>query len=729
MTNNSINTKGLLYPNPCPHCGKENTKKGCYEFFGKKNGRKYGACMRGANPGSGWEQALTRNKDIWKDRAGNLVYQEIIPYQQNGHKQYQKPKAEYFYRDKAGNPLVKIARYQKENGSKYFIQYHYTSDGRWEKGVKGYVNREDITIYRYREVRDAIAEGKAIWVVEGEECVDILWQLGMPATCNYGGSKQWRPSDTECLAGAKEIVLSPDCDRPGVEHMEKVYSFLIEKDNQLEVSQSSTSQDQLIIKWFYVYPDSNLWDNLPESNGLDIVNWLNDGLKYHDISSHIKENKRELLKSSNRVYKDSEGFDGSNDIQDKLDSILYYEEEGRKRKKKITKSLLLEIIKIIYGDKLRYNLQTFEPWLDDKPFKDVEVDIDNLDTHLAETYGLEVDDKKATKTLLYIAKQNKFHPVEDYLRHIAREVAPESIDNLAYKYLGVDTELANTYLKLWILAAAARAIYPGCYVRNVLILQGKQNIGKSTFFRILGGEHFCDSLGDCKNKDQLLIAHRKHIHEWAEFEKLWRKSMRSEVKAFISATEDTFRIPYGRSTETFSRRFILCGTSNEEQFLKDPTGNDRFWIISVKQEIALEQLAKKKDAIWSAAVKKVLAANPRDVMTGKLWKLPEHLLEINKENTSQYEELHEWEDTIQNLMESIGSCGILFPNKILEELDIEIKDAPKHGTKINDLMTKLGWRRSKKRRRHKDGRSYIWIINNLSEEDVDAIWENSFKNQ
>ena len=109
-----MNTKGLLYPNPCPHCGKENTKKGCYEFFGKQNGRKYGVCMRGASPATGWEQAYESDgKTPRGDRAGNSVYQEIIPYEQNGGKKNTNKKLEdtYYYPDKADNPLIKIDCY------------------------------------------------------------------------------------------------------------------------------------------------------------------------------------------------------------------------------------------------------------------------------------------------------------------------------------------------------------------------------------------------------------------------------------------------------------------------------------------------------------------------------------------------------------------------------------------------------------------------------------------
>ncbi len=718
-----MNTKGLLYPNPCPHCGKENTKKGCYEFFGKQNGRKYGVCMRGASPASGWEQALTRQKTSRTDQAGNLMYQEIIPYRSNGNSstsptsstRSNKPEGEWYYHDKAGNPLVKIEKRRNNKGEKYYPQYHYTSDGKWEKGVKDYINREDIPIYRYKEIRDSIESEETIWIVEGEKCADHLWKMGISATTNIGGAgsrpgNNWKQSDTACLDGAKEIILVPDQNKPGIQHMDVVYQKL------LDAGFPDSS-----IKWLYVYPDSKEWDNISEKKGLDIFDWIEDGTTYQQIIASVRDTKRDITIQSNRAYIDS---NCNQDLQDKLNSILYYQDGKAVR---ITKNILIAILKIIYGEKLRYNLQTLEPWLDDKPFKEVEGDIEHLDVKLAETYGLEVNDTKARNTLLYLAKQNKFHPVEDYLRYVEENVSPADLDNLATKYFGVTDELSNAYLKSWLLAAATRAIYPGCYIRNVLILQGKQDIGKSTFFRILGGEHFCDSLGDCKDKDQKMIAGRKWIHEWAEFEKLWRKSLRSEVKAFITATEDTFRVPYGRTTETFLRRFILCGTSNEEQFLKDPTGNDRFWIISVKQKINLEQLEKERDAIWSAATHIVLNANPDDVMKGKLWKLPEHLLEANRENTAKYEEIHEWEDTIQNLMEGEGSCGILFPDKILEALDIEVKDAPKHGNKINDLMTKLGWKRSKKRRTSNGKRHRVWIINDFSEEDVDDIWKNCFR--
>ena len=727
--NNNINPNGLIYPNPCPHCGKENTKKACYEFLGEQNGRKYSVCLRGGNPGNGWEQAKTHNNQDRRDKAGNLVYQEIIPYNSNGSKAYEQNKleAEYYYQDRQNKPLVKIAKYRKPDGDKYYPQYHYTADSKWEKGIKGFVKREYIPIYRYSDIRLSIEHNQPIYITEGEKCAVKLFELGLPATCNLGGARNaetnpgrtWSDSDTEDLYGASELILVPDRDVPGLMHMSAVETKL------------KARYPNLIIKWLYPYPNASEWLNLPKSHGLGIDDWIDDGATKKKILEAVREKRTDIPIPSPDQKSDRINPEQSTlldpEQQRILDTLNFLLHDKDGKRKKMFNNLAIDIMKIIYGKKLRYNLLTHEPWLENKPFSEAEGDVELIHMRLAQDYDIEIGKERAIEAFLYVAKQNSFHPIEEYLKGCANSVKPIAIDNLATKYFGIKSELANKYLELWLIATAARVIYPGCYVRNVLVLQGKQNIGKSTFFRVLGGNYFSDSLGDGKSKDQLLVAHRKWIHEWAEFEKLYRKASRSEIKSFITATEDTFRVPYGKSTNTYPRRFVLCGTSNEDTFLNDPTGNDRFWIIPVRHKISLEQLAQDRDAIWSTATKIIFSADRQDIMTGKLWKLPEHLLEINRENTSQFEEKHEWEDTIQGLLEDIGSCGIMLPDKIWEALDIDLKDRPKHGNKLNEIMTKFGWKKSKKQRRSKGKRNRIWIIQDFSEEDADSLWEECFK--
>ena len=97
---------------------------------------------------------------------------------------------DYFYPSRDGQPLVKVTRVDRGTGSKFFVQYHW--DGhQWVKGLTPAV-RAQVPIYRYQEVRRAMAAGQAIWMVEGESCADALWNIGIPATTTLGGSKKYR---------------------------------------------------------------------------------------------------------------------------------------------------------------------------------------------------------------------------------------------------------------------------------------------------------------------------------------------------------------------------------------------------------------------------------------------------------------------------------------------------------------------------------------------------------
>ncbi|PSF26767.1 hypothetical protein C7H19_25070, partial [Aphanothece hegewaldii CCALA 016] len=165
---------------------------------------------------------------------------------------------EWIYYSRDGKVLVKAIRQNLSNGKKKFAQHHYNGK-KWIWNLDG-VSRENIPIYRYREVKDAIARGETIFVVEGEKCVDALWALGIPATTNIGGSSKWRDSDTQDLEGAK-IVLVPDRDKPGIVHMAKIYKAFPDA------------------QWLYVENSFPLWwnpDKIAPSDGYDIADWIKE---------------------------------------------------------------------------------------------------------------------------------------------------------------------------------------------------------------------------------------------------------------------------------------------------------------------------------------------------------------------------------------------------------------------------------------------------------------------
>ena len=138
---------------------------------------------------------------------------------------------------------------------------------------------------------------------------------------------------------------------------------------------------------------------------------------------------------------------------------------------------------------------------------------------------------------------------------------------------------------------------------TALILQGKQGYFKSTFFNTLAGKWFDDSLGDAtSNKDERLKLRASWFLEWAELERAFSKRSTSDIKAFMTCRVDNLRVPYGRVVESFPRHCVLVGTSNEEEFLADPTGDRRFWVVPVQQRIECKLLEQERDRIWAAAV-------------------------------------------------------------------------------------------------------------------------------
>jgi hypothetical protein len=253
------NSRGNLVPvtesNPCPHCGKPDW---CY-FIGELS-----VCNRPQYPPpAGWEATSKTDKD------GKIYYAPIR--EKKAIRPRQTRYWEYPARD--GSPLVRVVRFDDGEGGgggdkkkpawhqeRWNISKIKNKNG-WVPGIEG-IAREDIPIYRYAEIQKAIERNELIFIVEGEACADILWKLGLAATCNIGGSEKWRSSDTSDLQGAR-IVIVPDRDQPGIKHAELLHQEF---------------PDAL---WLYPFPESKAWENLPKSQGLDIADWV----EHHKITS------------------------------------------------------------------------------------------------------------------------------------------------------------------------------------------------------------------------------------------------------------------------------------------------------------------------------------------------------------------------------------------------------------------------------------------------------------
>ncbi|AFZ15736.1 hypothetical protein Cri9333_4981 (plasmid) [Crinalium epipsammum PCC 9333] len=186
-----------------------------------------------------------------------------------------KSRKEYFYDDRNGNRLIKVTRVDDGQGRKQFYQSHWDGQ-KWVSGLTEEVKKA-VPIYKYQQVRSAIANGQPIFMVEGEGVADALWELGIAATTTLGGSKKYRTYGdySQDLVGAS-LVISPDRDECGLEHMEDI------------------NQDFPDAQWCYCFPDSPLWEHIPKNSGSDLADWIiNDKATEKDIMNAVGA-KREL---------------------------------------------------------------------------------------------------------------------------------------------------------------------------------------------------------------------------------------------------------------------------------------------------------------------------------------------------------------------------------------------------------------------------------------------------
>jgi putative DNA primase/helicase len=142
-------------------------------------------------------------------------------------------------------------------------------------------------------------------------------------------------------------------------------------------------------------------------------------------------------------------------------------------------------------------------------------------------------------------------------------------------------------------------MYPGIKYDHIMILEGPQGIGKSTFVSILAGPWGSDSLGDISNKDVVDNMRGKWLIEIGELASMNRAEA-NELKAFITRQNDVARKAYGKRSQTYPRQCVFVGTTNEDEYLKDATGGRRFWCAKTTK-FRLNDLRRDRDQLWAEA--------------------------------------------------------------------------------------------------------------------------------
>lgn len=227
--------------------------------------------------------------------------------------------------------------------------------------------------------------------------------------------------------------------------------------------------------------------------------------------------------------------------------------------------------------------------------------------YFEKVYGIWSPTKFKDALLAVVSAERTYHPIKEYFA-ILKWDGTERIDTLLVDYLGAeDSDFVRAVIRKTLCAAVARVYEPGIKFDSILVLNGPQGIGKSTFFALLGREWYSDSLSisDMKDKTAAEKLQGYWILELGELAGMKKVDVET-VKSFISRTDDKLRQSYGVNVESHPRTNIIVGSTNSESgFLRDITGNRRFWPVRVtgKGKYHAWEL-KEVDQVWAEAIVK-----------------------------------------------------------------------------------------------------------------------------
>lgn len=229
----------------------------------------------------------------------------------------------------------------------------------------------------------------------------------------------------------------------------------------------------------------------------------------------------------------------------------------------------------------------------------------NLRIYLEERYEITGKDKiKDAKDA--VLTRHRVHPIREYLNGLVWDGTPR-LERLIIDYAGAeDTPLNRAMTRKHFTAAVARVMQPGVKYDYCLIVAGPEGMGKSTLFDIMGGEWFNDSLTTTEGKSGMEQLRCGWIIELAELSSIKRSDV-EQVKNYITRRDDIYRAAYGTVVERHPRQCVFCGSTNERYFLKGDTGNRRFWVIAVNEELRkhpdyADALISDRNQLWAEAV-------------------------------------------------------------------------------------------------------------------------------
>lgn len=613
------------------------------------------------------------------------------------------PEFTWCYRDAEGRALGYVYRFQTSTGGKEtlpLVWARHAQENREEWRWMAFPEPRPLYgLYHLKRKPDA-----TVLLVEGEKCANAaLYALLEYAVVTWpGGGKAVKKADWTPLRG-RRVIAWPDCDAKRVPLTKQEKAAGVEQDSKPYLP----AADQPGIKAMEAAAAEILRlggkvriVDIPapgeKPDGWDIADAIDDGMG-GDIREFITAGMRPpviAVELSKGNYTPGLAGAGPEVWRDAL-----LRKDGRLIDCRENVYLMLRShpawVGVLWVDEFARKIVKRKPapWQAGTVFKaGAEWDHnDDLRTGLwlAQQEGLLVRSvENVTASVAWCAAESPWHPVREYLDRLVWDGIPR-LSHWLTDFLGVKkSEYSTITGQMFLIGMVARIYRPGCTMRTMPILEGAQFKGKSTALRILAGIWFGDTPIDLNNKDSYQLIQGCWLYEIAELD-AFNRAESTRIKSFISSQEDRFRAPYERSPRDWPRQGVFAGTTNQDEYFKDQTGNTRLWPWRVEEvdRINLDGLAAARDQLFAEAVALFNA--------GELWHPSRDQQQrlFNPEQAAR-EIVDPWQEIIFKYLAlgtftSIGMIDIF--RDVLKVETSKIDSARSMQTRIGTAMKRIGW--------------------------------------
>jgi predicted P-loop ATPase len=240
------------------------------------------------------------------------------------------------------------------------------------------------------------------------------------------------------------------------------------------------------------------------------------------------------------------------------------------------------------------------PWGGSQGKEITDYDILLMKKWVADNWAYEPSNVCIEEAVALLCGQAGFHPVRDFLDGLEWD-GVERLDNWLLNYMGAQgpKKYIREVGRKTLVAMVKRIYEPGCKFDQVLILEGAQGIGKSSAVKILASPWFSDTDLNIGDKDTILAIQSNWVMELGELATMNRAEV-DHLKGFVARNVDRIRAPYGKKMQDYPRQSIFIGTTNNDEYLKDKTGNRRYWPVKVSN-CDFESLAEDRDQLLAEA--------------------------------------------------------------------------------------------------------------------------------